>query len=57
MKKRDAVCRIVETPPSKEVGRARPPEAKKAGANGFVCSCLLFYTGTRGKKYKVMACM
>ena len=43
MKKRSrsAVERIVETPPSKEVGRARHPEAKKAGANGFVCSCLL----------------
>jgi hypothetical protein len=43
MKKRDAVRRIVETPPSKEVGRTSHPEAKKAGANGFVCSCLLFY--------------
>lgn len=57
MKKRDAVRKIVETPPSKEVGRTSHPEAKKAGANGFVCSCLLFYTGTRDKKYKVMACM
>ena len=47
MKKRSrsAVERIVETPPSKEVGRTSHPEAKKAGANGFVCSCLLFYAG------------
>ena len=42
------VRRIVETPPGREAGRARHPETNKAGANGSVCSCQLFYAGIKG---------